>query len=100
VSRFTVYITPEAYSEVKELPGHIRQRIREAIDSLAEEPRPPRSKALHFDSPVPELRRLRLDHWRIVYTITEADHFVDVLGVRRRPPYDYGDLEALLKQGK
>ena len=45
----------------------------------------------------PDVRRLRLDRWRIVYAITEADEVVDVLAVRKRPPYDYGDLESLLK---
>jgi mRNA interferase RelE/StbE len=43
-----------------------------------------------------ELRRLRIDRWRIVYAVTEADRIVDVLAVRKRPPYDYGDLAELL----
>jgi mRNA interferase RelE/StbE len=43
-----------------------------------------------------ELCRLRLDKWRVVYTISEADLAIDVLAVRKRPPYDYGDLGALL----
>jgi mRNA interferase RelE/StbE len=37
-----------------------------------------------------------LDKWRILYAITEADKLVDVLAVRKRPPYDYGDLQQLL----
>ena len=40
--------------------------------------------------------RLRLDRWRIVYGIMEEDKGVDVLAVRKRPPYDYGDLEELI----
>ena len=44
-----------------------------------------------------ELDRFRLDKWRIVYAVTEADLSVDVLAVRKRPPYDYGDLEKLLR---
>ena len=43
-----------------------------------------------------ELRRIRLERWRIVYAITESDQAIDVLTVRKRPPYDYGDLERLL----
>jgi len=43
-----------------------------------------------------EIRRLRLDTWRIVYAVTEADHAIDVLAVRKRPPYDYGDLTSLI----
>ncbi|WP_423224796.1 type II toxin-antitoxin system RelE family toxin [Candidatus Amarolinea aalborgensis] len=45
-----------------------------------------------------EVRRLRLDKWRVVYAITEVESIVDVLAVRRRPPYDYGDLNALLSE--
>ena len=40
--------------------------------------------------------RLRLDRWRIVYAVSEADATIDVLGVRKRPLYDYGDLDQLL----
>jgi mRNA interferase RelE/StbE len=39
-----------------------------------------------------------MDRWRNVYIITELDRFVDVLAVRRRPPYDYGDIAELLSQ--
>jgi len=35
---------------------------------------------------------------RIVYAISEADKAVDVLGVRKRLPYDYGDIAELLAQ--
>jgi mRNA interferase RelE/StbE len=46
----------------------------------------------------PELHRLRLDRWRIVYAITKEQHLVDVLAVRKRPPYDYDDLEDLIAE--
>lgn len=96
MSRYKVFITPHAFKEIKALPGNIRQRVRRAIGKLADDPRPPLSKALsgEFDQ---ELWRLRLDRWRVVYLISEADLTVDVLAVRRRPPYDYRDLEALLE---
>lgn len=35
---------------------------------------------------------------RVVYAITDAGCIVDVLAVRKRPPYDYGDLEKLLSE--
>jgi mRNA-degrading endonuclease RelE of RelBE toxin-antitoxin system len=116
VSQYTVYITPTAWDEVHDLPGHMRQRVRRAIAALADEPRPAESKALGNprleegsdvqgtttsaeDQPraaARELRRIRLDHWRIVYAITAVDQAIDILTVRKRPPYDYGDLERLL----
>ena len=97
MSRYKVYITPRAFKEIKDLPGRIRQRVRRAVQALASDPRPSRIKVLTAPDLDRELCRLRLDRWRIVYTISEADLIVDVLAVRKRPPYDYGDLEALLK---
>ncbi len=75
----------------------MRQRVRKAVEALAENPRPAKSKAPEVPGLPSEVRRLRLDRWRVVYAITEADEAVDVLAVRKRPPYDYGDLESLLK---
>ena len=76
----------------------MRQRVRRAVDGLADDPHPPRSRRLRTERVTPELYRLRLDRWRIVYGITEEDKVVDVLAVRKRPPYDYGDLEELLAE--
>ena len=98
MSRYTVYVVPRAWQEIKDLPGHIRQRVRRAVDGLADNPHPPRSRRLRSERITPELYRLRLDRWRIVYGITEEDKVVDVLAVRKRPPYDYGDLEELLAE--
>jgi len=96
VSRYTVYVIPGAWKEIKRLPGNVRQRVKRAVDALAANPRPVRSKQLDLPDLEPELYRLRLDRWRIVYAISEQEHTVDVLAVRKRPPYDYGDLESLL----
>jgi len=97
VSLYKVYVTPQAFKEIKALPGNVKQRVRRAVGELADDPRSSQSKALNVPDLDRELFRLRLDRWRIVYTVAEADMTVDVLAVRKRPPYDYGDLEALLK---
>jgi mRNA interferase RelE/StbE len=96
VSRYRVYITPDTFQEIKNIPGNIRQRVRKAIRDFADNPRPSDSKMLDVPNFESELRRLRLDNWRIVYAITEADKIVDVLTVRKQPPYDYEDLKTLL----
>jgi mRNA interferase RelE/StbE len=97
MSRYSVYIIPDTFKEIKNLPGNIRQRVRKAISELADNPRPYNSKQLNISDFEEELWRLRLDNWRIVYVITEADKIVDVIAVRKRPPYDYGDLLVLLE---
>jgi len=100
MSQCTIYILPTARKEITGLPGNMRQRVKRAIDSLAENPRPHKSKALDFSDMDKELRRLRLDRWRIVYAITEDDIIkaIDILTVRKRPPYNYSNLIDLVKQ--
>ena len=94
--RYHIFITPAAWKETKKLPGHVRQRVKRAIDNLAEYPRPSKSKQLKTELDQ-ELWRLRLDRWRIVYAITDEEQAIDILAVRKRPPYDYDDLNALLE---
>src|SRR5574341_23767 len=95
------YITPDALREIKALPGYVRQRVKRAVGDLANDPYPAHSNELDFpDDLISEVdvkvRRICLDKWRILYAITETEAVIDVLAVRKRPPYDYGDLEALL----
>jgi uncharacterized membrane protein YoaK (UPF0700 family) len=51
MSQFRVYVTPEALAEIKDLTGNVRQRIREAIRELAQQPHPPRSN--NYNSVIP-----------------------------------------------
>lgn len=97
MSELTIYVTPEAKKEIKKLPGNIRQRVRRAVAGLAKNPRPTKSKVLDLPDLPCEVRRIRMDRWRVLYSFWEDDGIVDVLAVRKRPPYDYGDLESLLK---
>jgi hypothetical protein len=70
------------------------------MDALGTEPRPARSRRLRLPEPSPapgwEVRRIRVEDWRIVYAVSDERRQVAALAVRRRPPYDYDDLEALL----
>jgi mRNA interferase RelE/StbE len=96
---YHVWIKDEAKSEIRQLPGHMRQRVRQAIRDLSSEPHPHDSQPMK--SPIAtelELRRLRLDHWRVIYVVDEQAQEVGVLAVRKRPPYDYSDLPSLLAE--
>jgi mRNA-degrading endonuclease RelE of RelBE toxin-antitoxin system len=98
---YNVWVRPQALKEITALPGNVRNRVKLAIDSLAQEPRPQKSAGLRL-GPSPggdvtsrEARCLRLDHWRIIYLVNDAESWVVVVAVRRRPPYDYRDLASL-----
>ena|GEM_PF-387061 len=59
---YQLWIEDEAKAEVRRLPGHLRQRIRRAIQGLSNEPRPPNSRELRGPEGIAlEARRLRLD---------------------------------------
>lgn len=99
---YRVEVDRDVRKRVYKLPGNIRQRVIRALRSLRQNPRPSNSTALDplkVDLHLPartELRRIRLEAWRIVYFIEEGDALVSVLAVRKRPPYRYEDLEALM----
>ena len=101
MQQYDLQIEPTAHKQRKQLPGHVRQRIKRAIDNLARDPRPHQSKNLDTtDLDIPEnieLRKIRIDKWRLIYAVNDNEKWVWVWGVRKRPPYDYENLEELAK---
>ena len=88
MTRFRVYILPQASKQIDRLPGRVRQSVRRAVAGLRDDPLPTYSVRLDFDAGLGrELRRLRLDTWRVVYVLDHDSAAVYVLAVRRRPPY-------------
>jgi mRNA interferase RelE/StbE len=98
--RYDLLIEPEVHEARKRLPGHVRQRVKRAIDDLAHAPRPADSSDVDvtgLDAPAGiELRRLRMDTWRILYAVSDEEDWLWVLALRRRPPYDYEDLADII----
>ena len=90
-------IEPAAHKQRKKLPGNVRQRLKRAISGLGQDPRPHFSEELDTRGlAIPEgveLRRIRLERWRVIYAVHDLEGWVWVWGFRKRPPYDYQDLE-------
>jgi mRNA interferase RelE/StbE len=97
--RLDLWVEPAVHQARKQLPGHVRQQVKRLIAALADAPRPHNSRLLDVTGldmpPGVELRRIRLGRWRVIYAVHEAEGWVWVLGVHRRPPYDYEDLNEL-----
>jgi mRNA interferase RelE/StbE len=95
-----LWVEPAVVDELADLPGNMRQRVRRAIRDLPSNPRPPHSRALDLPDdlrlPGLEARRLRIEHWRVIYVIDQELDLMTILAVRRRPPYSYDDLRELL----
>lgn len=80
--RYQVWINNEAKTENAQLPGSIRQRVRRAIRDLEDEPRPRHSQEMRTPGEIAqEVRRLRLERWRVVYIVDEEWSQVGVLAV-------------------
>ena len=100
---YRVKITYAAKREIRNVPGHARALIFHAIQALESNPRPHPSKGLKStkDFKIPqdvEVRRIRIDRWRVIYMIEKDLSNVTVLAIRKRPPYQYGDLENLIEE--
>lgn len=94
---YRVRLLAAVYRERKVLPGIIRQRIKTLLDSLGQNPRPYNSIVLGLKDieTTWEARRIRVGDWRIIYAIDDEFQQIAVLGIRKRPPYDYEDLGNL-----
>jgi mRNA interferase RelE/StbE len=99
-AEYRFWVEPEVHAVRDELPGNIRQRIKRAVEGLETNPYPATSTNLDVaDMGVPpsiEMRRIRMEHWRILYAVNKEKGWVWVLGIFRRPPYDYENLQELV----
>ena len=100
MTSYEIWIEPEVHHVRESLPGNFRQQIKRIINELANNPRPAKSRALDMtEINVPaevEVRRFSLIPWRIIYAMNDQEQWVWVLAIRRRPPYNYEDLEELI----
>lgn len=86
-----LWMPPNVHASRKKLPGKIRQRIKRQIEDLAYDPYPANSTPLRLSDSVVidewEVRRVRLDDWRIVYAVSKIWQEVGVLIIQKRLPY-------------
>ncbi|OQY46412.1 MAG: hypothetical protein B6242_08090 [Anaerolineaceae bacterium 4572_78] len=98
---YNIEVDKEVCKDIRRLPGSIRQRVWKAIRSLENNITPHNSKELDTEKAGiqldadSKLYRIRIGVWRIIYFVEEDYQQVSVLGVRKRPPYQYDDLKKL-----
>jgi len=81
VSRCTVEIARRAVKAIAQLPRAEQQRVRAAIDLLADEPRPPGCVALAGEESV---YRVRVGDYRILYEVIDDRLVIHVVRVAHR----------------
>jgi mRNA interferase RelE/StbE len=78
---YQVQVVPAAVKQLAKLPRRDQLRIRDAIDGLAQNPRPPGAKKLIGAD---QLWRVRSGDYRIVYEIQDARLIVLVVHIGHR----------------
>lgn len=85
---------PAVARQLKALPGRIQQEAYRAIADLESDPYPPDAEELrdHYRG----IWKIKIDGWRILYRVSEADHVVTIITVKRRDRNTYTRLFSLL----
>ena len=78
---YEVKLARSAKKEVKVLDGVIRVRVIHAFRSLTNDPRPPGCRKLVGAT---NRWRIRVGDYRILYTIDDSAHLVEIVAVRHR----------------
>ncbi len=79
--RYRIHIRKRAVKALSALPTTDKIRIRNAIDKLADDPRPPGVRKLADKH---QLYRLRIGYYRIIYQINDQELLVLVVNVGHR----------------
>jgi mRNA interferase RelE/StbE len=105
MASYRVEVRDRVRKEIRLLPGNVRQQALHTLRALEQDPHPHTSRSLDAVKAGialeagAELRRIRLASWRIVYLVEEEWRLVSVLAIRKRPPYQYDDLDKLVQSG-
>ena len=87
---YRVEISPAADRDLEKLKSRIRmqdfERLRNAVRSLAEEPRPQRVRKIRGTE---NAYRIRVGNYRVVYDVYDSDNLVLILQVARRSETTY-----------
>jgi len=78
---YEVEFTRSALKDLLRLPDPIATRIESVLQSLGSDPRPRGCRKLRDRG---DLHRLRVGHYRIVYTIDDSADLVTVMRIRHR----------------
>ena len=81
MSRYSVEIARRAIKSIAKLPRTEQQRIRAAIELLADEPRPPGCVVLSGED---SAYRVRVGDYRIVYEVIDTRLVIQVVRVGHR----------------
>ena len=88
--QWRIRISAGVRRSIAKLPIRIRDEVIDVLRDLRDDPRPAYSKPLGRE--LQGLRTIRIDGWRLVYSVNDADQIVLVVAIRQRGPNTYLNL--------
>jgi addiction module RelE/StbE family toxin len=88
--RYWLEIPTHVRRQIDNLPNHVRPRVQKVIVALRDNPRP--KEALALDGALTGYYRIKVDIYRIVYTIHEDRVVVEITRVAKRDNKTYEGL--------
>lgn len=79
---YQIVLLPGAHKDLSKVPARIKNRIRAAISSLATDPYP--AKSLQLREPYAHFHRIRVEEWRIIYSVDEEIVVVEIAYIRKK----------------
>ncbi len=79
--KYQIQITPAAQKVIRKLPAAARSRVQDAIEKLADQPRPAGVKKLQG---LEDSYRIRVGSFRVLYQIFDAKLLVLIIDVGDR----------------
>jgi mRNA interferase RelE/StbE len=84
VAEYAVVFARSARRDLELLEARVARRVIARIEALASNPRPPGCVKLRGAD---DLWRIRVGEYRVIYSIDDAGHIVDISAVRHRDAY-------------
>ena len=78
---YRITLTKSARRELEDLPVHSVRRVFPKIEALSINPRPKGCRKLAGEI---NLWRIRVGDYRVIYSINDSDHIIDIIAVRHR----------------
>lgn len=80
----------KAARNLREMLGRLRQEAAQLILDLRYDPHLPESAALSRE--YGDLRRIKLDGWRVLYRVYSLDRAVKIISIEKRGPETYQNI--------
>lgn len=81
MTEYEVIVAGRAAREIADLPPTVAERVYHRLEALARDPRPRGVKKLRGE---PELWRIRIGDYRVLYAVDDDTRAIDVIRVRHR----------------